>query len=108
MNEEKGKVEGDADRRRARPLDPKFTLGQLVVTQRAEEAVSQEEGFLALARYLEGDWGEVEDKDRELNERAVRDGGRLFSVYSTGKGIRFWVVTNAPHTVTMVLLPEEY
>jgi hypothetical protein len=37
--------------------------------------------------------GSVEDKDWEANERALREGTRLLSVYHTAEGFKFWVIT---------------
>jgi hypothetical protein len=87
---------------------PRFPLGQLCVTPGAAAAVPLRELLAALARHVTGDWGQLDTHDREVNERALAGGGRLCSVYQTLGGQRYWVITDAGHQVTTVLLPEEY
>jgi hypothetical protein len=87
---------------------PAFPLGRVVITTNALEAVPADQAQRALARHAAGDWGELCDDDRELNDGSLRDGGRLFSAYRAGDGTRFWVITEADRSVTTVLLPEDY
>ena len=35
-------------------------------------------------------------------------GGRLFSVYHDGSGVKFWIITEADRSATTVLLPDDY
>ncbi len=89
---------------------PKFPLGRLVSTPAALEAL-QESGqtpWFFLARHAAGDWGEVCADDWRLNDGAVRDGSRILSAYSTLKGKKVWVITEADRSLTTLLLPEEY
>lgn len=60
-----------------------------------------------LARHQGGDWGDVGGEDGHLNDRALRNGGRLFSAYDTDAG-RVWIITEADRSATTVLLPSEY
>ncbi len=46
--------------------------------------------------------------DAQANDEALTTDGRLFSVYRTAAGVKFWVITEADRTVTTVLLPSEY
>jgi hypothetical protein len=62
----------------------------------------------ALRRHARGDWGEVGVEDQRANDRAVQDGGRLLSAYSTKTNVKFWIITEADRSATTVLLPEEY
>lgn len=88
--------------------EAKFRLGQIVATPGALEKLSHEEIVLALSRHVRGDWGELDAHDTAANELALKDGSRLFSVYESAAGVRFYVVTEWDRTVTTVLLPEEY
>ena len=83
-------------------------LGRTVMTVAAERALQMEEVLEALHRHAACDWGLVCDEDREANELAIRSGARLFSVYESGSGERFWVITEADRSVTTVLLPDDY
>ena len=66
-----------------------------------------------LARHVTGDWGELDDEDRQANDLALIDGSRLLSSYTTRKGERIWVITEAVNEIglrygTTVLLPSDY
>ena len=54
------------------------------------------------------DWGEICDGDKLANDQDLVDGGRLLSAYSTLKGVKLWVITEADRSATTILLPEEY
>jgi hypothetical protein len=85
----------------------RFSLGRLVVTPGVLETFGHEGCFRLLARHAGGDWGDVSGCDRRENERALRDGARLFSAYDTPAG-RCWIITEADRSSTCVLLPSEY
>ena len=42
------------------------------------------------------------------HDEAVQDGSRILSAYSTLKGKKVWVITEANRSLTTLLLPEEY
>jgi len=92
---------------RVRPL---FSLGQCVATPGAlaalEEAGQTPSDFLA--RHQNGNWGEIHPDDKGMNEQALEDGARIFSVYTTSKGVKLWVITEADRASTCILLPDEY
>ncbi len=69
-------------------MTPKFPLGQVVATPGALEALSESNQSPSefLARHHSGDWGDVCEEDRELNDNALRSGERWLSGYRTGKG----------------------
>jgi hypothetical protein len=89
---------------------PKFSLGKLVATPGALEALAEagQTTMDFVSRHLQGDWGERCEEDRQANEDALRGGERLFSVYRTAKGVKFWIITESDRSSTCVLLPEEY
>ena len=84
-----------------------FTPGKVVATPGAYE-IPQDVLFAALARHLNGDWGELSKEDKELNDRAVLDGDRILSSYHAPDGTKFWIITEADRSVTTFLLPDEY
>ena len=86
----------------------KFRLGQIVATAGAQELLSYEDLLTAVSRHVRGDWGELDSEDTEVNERALKEGTRLFSAYHSSLGVRFYVITEWDRSVTTVLLPEEY
>ena len=91
-------------------IRPLFPLGQCVATPGAlaalEEAGQTPADFLN--RHVHGDWGTIDPADKGLNEQAIRDGDRIFSVYKTTKGVKVWVITEADRVSTCILLPDEY
>jgi hypothetical protein len=93
----------------------KFSLGRIVATPGAMQAL-QAAGQSAdqfLVRHVVGDWGDLDDEDKSLNDAALIDGSRILSAYTTRKGERIWVITEAVNEVglrysTCLLLPSEY
>ena len=63
--------------------------------------------FDYLARHVTGDWGDLDEQDREENERSLEHGWRVFRSYPVGEQC-IWVITEADRSVTTILLPEEY
>ena len=66
-----------------------------------------------LNRHITGDWGDLDDEDKRLNDEALKDGSRLLSAYTLKSGARIWVITEAvsddgKRASTCVLLPENY
>lgn len=86
----------------------KFPLGRLVATPNALEHIPNPDIMAALLRHLNGDWGDVDEHDREENELSLKEGFRLLSVYRSAKGVKFWIITEADRSATTVLLPEDY
>ena len=88
----------------------RFPLGQLLTTPAALGAL-RDAGLAPLAlltRHAAGDWGDLDPEDKQLNERALRGGGRLFSAYRFAAGSKVWIITEADRAATTVLLPDDY
>jgi hypothetical protein len=86
----------------------KFSMGQLVATPSALATLNPDDVAAAVRRHANGDWGELDEHDRLVNESALTDGSRLFSAYRDRVGTKFWVITESDRSVTTVLLPEDY
>ena len=94
----------------------RFRLGQIVLTQGAMAALSQPgtNWTQLLARHAHGDWGEVDQHDKQMNDDAIRDGNRILSGYKLfankpyGYGNQVWIITEADRSATTILLPDEY
>lgn len=94
---------------------PKFSLGQQVATPGALKAIHEagQSAVQLLARHVAGDWGDLSEDDRRLNDEALTDGSRLLSAYTLRSGVRVWVITEATddegqRAATTLLLPDEY
>ena len=91
-------------------VKPRFSLGQIVATPGALEALAranQQPGHF-LNRHLSGDWGELSNEDKAENEYSLQHGFRILSSYKTVTGEKLWLITEADRSVTTLLLPEEY
>ena len=85
-----------------------FRLGQIVATPNALEHLTQEDILTAIQRHQAGDWGDLDEHDRQENEISLQRGFRLFSVYYGKNGTKFYLITEADRSLTTVLLPEDY
>ncbi|MBN8600629.1 MAG: hypothetical protein J0M26_06360 [Planctomycetes bacterium] len=85
-----------------------FPLGSLVCTPGVEDSIPEEEMLEAVRRHASGDWGDVCEEDRGLNDESLRDGSRLLSVYHSRNGVKFWIITEWDRSATTILLPIEY
>jgi hypothetical protein len=107
----------------------RFPLGQVVATPAALRLLEKHQSspLMLLNRHIHGDWGDLCADDAKLNEQALSDGSRIFSVYrlvspdvlaSTPRNKRdrlptIWIITDAANDagvrcVTTLLLPEDY
>ena len=85
-----------------------FDLGWTLSTPHVLDAVPKAEIFAALQRHQNCDWGDVCPQDKWANDRAVKGGERLLSVYHSKDGVKFWIITEWDRSATTVLLPEDY
>jgi hypothetical protein len=85
-----------------------FPLGQIVATANALAQITKTDIDAALQRHVIGDWGDLDDEDKEVNDRAPAEGTRILSAYQAANGTKFWIITEADRSVTTVLLPEDY
>ena len=96
-------------------IRPKFSLGQVVATPAALEAINEagQTPDFFLDKHSQGDWGELGDEDKWLNDLAVVSGERILSAYRTLLNVRIWIITEAVgddghRPSTTILLPEQY
>ncbi|MES2979737.1 MAG: hypothetical protein V4731_15040 [Pseudomonadota bacterium] len=95
---------------------PKFSLGRVLATQGAVGLLQRSNVDIPalISRHVHGDWGLVHPDDIETNERAVREGHCIMSIYalaiagSDSKTEALWLITEADRTSTTFLLPGEY
>jgi hypothetical protein len=96
-------------KQRAESTDgPQFSLGRLVMTPGAREALTKVDITAPLYSHVRGDWGDVCREDWEENDLSLREGYRLLSVYQTADGTKYWVITEVDRSATTLLLPHEY
>ncbi len=92
-----------------------FRLGKVVMTANLQHKLSgaipeswDQEIKAIIDRHVSGDWGDLEEFDRQQNDKALKDGSRIFSAYHTSDGTKVWVITEADPNYTTALLPEDY
>jgi len=85
-----------------------FLPNQVVATKKVLGLLSAKELSELLSRHSKGDWGNMSEEDKKMNDLALLSGeGRLFSSYETSKG-KIWIITEADRSVTTVLLHGEH
>jgi hypothetical protein len=84
----------------------KFDVGEIVITPAAAAALETNSQCLEelLARHRTGDWGDVSEQVRAVNERGLVEQFNLQGTYVLANGQRLVVVTNGQRTLTMVHL----
>lgn len=90
--------------------EPLFPLGLILATPAAMEMLeaAQISPSRFLHRHASGDWGDLSEEDRRLNDRALRTGERVLSVYRPFDRGTLWIITEADRSATTLLTPEEY
>lgn len=96
----------------------KFQIGQLVQTS-GIAAESQNDPVFGhniraiLNRYLKGDWGDMCDEDKKMNNNAVASGDdRILAAYnvpnSQTETKKVYIITEWDRSVTTILFANEY
>lgn len=91
----------------------KFDPGFVYTTRLVAACMVQDEAFgdfvhLSLCRHLSGDWGDLCEDDKALNDEAVRVGDeRILSAYEKD-GRKIWIITESDRSTTTILFPDEY
>ena len=86
-----------------------FPLGQIVMTPGVLDLTADGDirPLDLIRRHAQGDWGDMCQEDQDANNYALKEGGRLFSSYNYPDG-KVWIITEADHSATTLLLPSEY
>jgi len=95
---------------------PLFPLGQLLSTPGALTAfeAAGQSPMEFVQRHVTGDWGDLCEEDKKLNDEAVKDSSRILSAYRLEKtGVKVWVITEAAddqgqRAATTCLLADEH
>lgn len=89
------------------PTGTQFPLGEVYITERAQQRLSVTRVINALARHSTRDWGDVDIEDFDANDLALEVGGQLLSAFGKGDR-RFWIITIGDRSKTTVMLPADY
>ncbi len=95
-----------------------FNTGQVVATRGVYDLACQDPDFdkfvqESLNRHVKGDWGDVDDEDKQTNDQALKQDIRLLSAYNDDRfpknGVAtIWIITEADRRATTILFPDEY
>ena len=92
----------------------KFESGKLTATAAVHERMEKDKRFshfaiFSLYRHLNGDWGDLEQEDKDVNEEALSSGDRLFSAYIyKPTNEKIWIITEWDRSATTILFPSDY
>ncbi len=89
-------------------MSTKFTLGHIVVTNRAAEILAAADLSVEslLDRHQSGDWGDVSDDQRQINDDCIDQQFSVVSNYTTADGQTVTVFTMADRSRTLVHLAQ--
>jgi len=82
----------------------RFPLGSVAISGAAAATLDVEDLGLALSRHVVGDWGEVGDVEKLINDCCVEFGGGLRSVFRSECGTWYVISTDSARQVTTVTL----
>jgi hypothetical protein len=98
------------------PQRPHFRLGRIVATPGALAELERcgiDAGEF-VTRHARGDWGDLDDEDKRLNDAAVAHEGnselqsRVLSAYRLKSDDKLWIITEHDRSSTTILLASEY
>jgi hypothetical protein len=99
-------------------INAAFNTGQIVATRGVYDLACENPDFAqfiqkSLNRHVKGDWGDVDEEDKQTNDQALTQGTRLLSAYNDNRfpknGIAtIWIITEADRSATTILFPDEY
>jgi len=91
-----------------------FQPGELVMTRGVMDKTEESQEFsmfvlASLSRHLSGDWGDLGEEDKALNNNALDEEApdRVFSMYKKGEE-KIYIITEWDRSYTTVLFPSEY
>lgn len=86
-----------------------FKIGQLVITRGVSSHVIEDNSFYefileSLRRYLAGDWGDIPNEDKKMNDSAVKNNDdRIVARYND-----IYIITEYDRSYTTILFTHEY
>lgn len=98
------------------------STGQIIFTDYIYPLFSEKRNFYefiskCIKRHLAGDWGDLEEEDKESNNLALEENERLLSAYNLPDELikdiytndtKIWIITEWDRSYTTVLFPSEY
>lgn len=91
-----------------------FNLGTVVQTNGVYTKACEDEKFFdyvqkCFGRFMNGDWGEMCDEDKEMNDNALKNGDdRILASYENNGMPKLYIITEWDRSYTTILFPSEY
>ncbi len=90
-----------------------FKLGETVMTRGIGEAMEHDNNFRgevlkSFERYVSGDWGDLGDDDKKMNDEAVTNNDdRILAKYKTSTK-PIYIITEWDRSYTTIMFCDEY
>jgi predicted transcriptional regulator len=89
-----------------------INVGQILVSKGVADLARENKKFAAfikqsLDRHRKGDWGEMSDEVRQLNDLNLGINTRLFSSYESKGFPEIWITTEPDRSFSTIMLPDE-
>jgi predicted transcriptional regulator len=86
--------------------------GRILMTRGVADLASDNQEFAlfvreSLDRYRRGDWGNMSDEGRLLNNRFLEKNMRLFSTYGSERFPEIWITTEPDRSFSTIMFPDE-
>jgi hypothetical protein len=86
----------------------KFEIGKTLATKGVIELIGYKGCAYLTLLHASGDYGDICESDREINDWSIENGARIVSVYEKLFSEKIYVMTEADRSTTTVLLASEY
>jgi hypothetical protein len=99
----------------------KFDTGTICNSEEVGRLIAQQTDLAlpeihhCLLCHISGDWGDLDDEDKQANEHALITGARIISAYHLPSfdRLKIWIITDAANShgeryATTILFPSEY
>lgn len=89
--------------------NPLFKLGEIVATPAATKLMKilNINPSQLLERHVAGDYGDISEEDRKVNENAIKEGYEIHSSFKFNTQT-IWLITASDRRLTCILLPSDY
>lgn len=84
-----------------------WTMSRGIHNEALENEDFEKEIERAVKRYLNNDWGDLDEEDKAVNEYGLRVGERILGRYETSKGA-VYIITERDRSATTILFANEY
>lgn len=90
-----------------------MNIGQVLLTKGVMDLLNTNRQFAfflqnSLERYRRGDWGEMSEGDKRLNDISEESGRLVLATYESNVHPEIWIMTSPDRSFSTVMFPDEY